>query len=118
METNIFKEKWIKILDATRENYIQTIKSLTNHQQETENTIKRIIKEYNSMTKEQIEAAVNWVKETIKKREEYIAVFKNNLYESLEVMPNVEDFMLKKYFDELGDVVNSFYKNIYKNGFY
>ncbi len=114
MNTNIFKEKWQEILKASRENYIETITTLTNNQKEIEHIIKKVIKDYNSFTKKQIEKTFEFVNNSLLKREEYILLFQKNIYQSLEIMPNVEDVIFRKHFDELSGLLNSFYCDIFE----
>ncbi len=113
MNNNIFKEKWQEILEGTRENYIHTITTLTNNQKEIEELVKKIIKDYNLLTQKQIDKAFELVNNSLVKREEFIYVFKKNIYRSLEIMPNIEDVMFKKHFDELSALLKNYYYDFF-----
>ncbi len=114
MDNNIFKEKWQEILKSSRESYIKTIKTLTANQREIEEIIKKVIKDYNILTGAQVEKTFKFVNESLAKREEFISLFKKNLYQSLEIMPNVEDIIFKKHFDDLSNLLNSFYYDFFE----
>jgi seryl-tRNA synthetase len=113
MGNNILKDQWQEILDKSRMNYIQTIKSLSEHQSEVEKLISTVIKEYNSIQQEQLDNAMEWITASFKKREEYIKQFQSKLYESLGIMPSIEDLVYKKHFDEISELLADFYKKIF-----
>ena len=78
-----------------------------------ENLICKVIKEYNSMRQDQREKTLEWINNGFKQRENYVRQFQSRLYESLGIMPNIEDAAYRKNFDEITEVISEFYKKLF-----
>jgi hypothetical protein len=112
MADYLLKKQWQELIFSMRENYFSAVKALTSHQKEIEGIISDVLKNYCNIQENRLSATYTWVVDSVKKREEYLLAFKEKLYESLSIMPCIEDNLYKNLFVELKSYINDFYSKI------
>lgn len=99
------KQQWAELLEYSRKNYLKAIGTLSNHQKQIEYVISIVIKKNKSITEEHIRKIKDWAKQNYEKRISFFSNWKDNLYESLLIIPDIENKEFKNRFFKM---MNSF----------
>ncbi len=111
-------DQWKAVLEATRESYMNSLKSLTKMQEETEKLISNLANKGKSLQEENIKVVKSFIENGIKSRDEFKQIFEDSYKKVLSLFEglNVGDvqFPFKAQFDEMMKAMEENMKKYFK----
>ena len=90
------------LLKASRESYLESIKALSQLQEETEKIIAAVNEKGNSFREDSVKLVQNWIDSSNKIRDDFQKIVEENLKKGAEIFPkfSLENFPYKAQFEE------------------
>jgi len=91
------------LLKASRESYLESIKALSQLQEETEKIIATMNEKGNSFRDDSVKLIQNWIDSSNKIREDFQKMVEDNMKKGTEILPkfSFDNFPYKAQFEEM-----------------
>ncbi|HOJ49347.1 MAG TPA: hypothetical protein PKW55_00870 [Spirochaetota bacterium] len=110
-------DQWKEILEATRNSYMASLKSLTKLQEETEKLISNLAQKSKTLQEDNVNIVKQWIESGIKLRDEFKNIFEENYKKVLSLFEglNITDinFPFKAQFEDMMKKIEENMKNYF-----
>jgi len=95
------KKKWVEILTNTRENYLKTVKVVSDMQKEFEKVIVNLNVKSSDYRDETVNAVKDWIEKGNKIREDFQRIVEEGFKKTLILFPQQSDNPFKEQFERM-----------------
>jgi len=113
LEVVKLEKKWKTLLESARENYITTMKALAEQQKEVLTVIMSLTEKQKNLREENIKKTIDLVNTFKEKRETLANMLREKVYESLSIIPGIEDSIFNRRFKEMAKMVNKYIEDFF-----